>query len=299
MPAATHRLPYRPPYDHDAILRFLAARAIEGMETVTDGLYRRTIALGSGSGSVRIGHEPEHAALRATIDAPDEAVPAILARIRHVFDLDADLAAVGSHLARDPVLARLIAGRPGLRVPGGWDGFEQGVRAILGQQVTVGHARRLAGVLVRAHGGAVDGRDLSGLVRTFPDPDRIAGADLSVLAIPAPRREAIRAFACAVLAGPGLFDPAAPVEEAVARLRQVRGIGEWTAQYLALRALGHRDAFPASDVALLRAMAIDGERPIPAALQARAEAWRPYRAYAAQHLWTEDVDGERVSGDAR
>lgn len=283
----TLTLSYAPPYDWAAIVGFLAARAIAAVEVVTADRYRRTIEIDGRQGTVDVTPVPGRAALAATIRFPSvRALPAIVARLRRVFDLAADAGTIGAQLAEDPVLARLVAARPGLRVPGAWDGFELAVRAILGQQITVAAARQLAAKLVAAYGAPLADPD-GGLAATFPRPERLAGADLASLGMPRARAASLSALAAAAASDPRLFHPDQDLDAAVARLRALPGIGEWTAQYVAMRALREPDAFPAADVGLLRAMAgADGTRPTPAALLARAEAWRPWRAYAAQHLWT-------------
>jgi len=264
------KLAYHGRYDWDAMLAFLAARAVEGVEQVEDGRYRR---LGS-AGWMEISHVPAEACLRVT-----PAVPAAEAlRVRRLFDLDTDLAVIEAHFARDPFLAPLVGARPGLRVPGGWDGFEVGMRAVLGQQVSVPAARRLLGQLTRLCGQG-----------TFPTAGQVRDADLSALGMPGARRATLTALAAAAVADPSLFERQGTVEETVARLRAIPGIGEWTAQYIALRAAREPDAFPASDLGLLRGAAEGGVRPTPVQLLARAERWRPFRAYAAQHLWTADA----------
>jgi AraC family transcriptional regulator of adaptative response / DNA-3-methyladenine glycosylase II len=289
----TLRLRYRPPYDWAAMLAFLEARAIDGVEQVVEGGYRRTVAQEGQLGTVEVRHEPARDSLAVTVRFPSvQALPAILARVRRVFDVGADIETIGAHLARDPFLAPLLARRPGLRAPGGWDGFELAVRAILGQQVTVVAARQLAGRLVALCGEVLPeaARVHAGLARAFPSPERVAAADLDALGMPAARRAALKAMAEAALADPRLFHPLGTVEEAIARLRTIRGVGEWTAQYIALRALRETDAFPASDIGLLRGAADDaGARPTPEDLLQRAEPWRPWRAYAAQHLWAADA----------
>jgi AraC family transcriptional regulator of adaptative response / DNA-3-methyladenine glycosylase II len=280
-------LPYAPPYDWTAMIEFLAVRAIAGVEEVEASCYRRTVALDGRRGTIEVAPAPGQDALAATIRFPDlTALPAIVARIRRVFDLSADVRAIGAQLAKDDGLRRRVAARPGLRVPGAWDGFEMAVRAILGQQITVVAARRLAARLVAAHGDRF-GDDHEALSTTFPTPARLAEVDLARLGMPRARAAAISALAVMAAADAKLFHPAQDLDSAVARMRALPGIGEWTAQYIALRALREPDAFPAADIGLLRAMAeADGTRPTPAALLARAEAWRPWRAYAAQHLWT-------------
>jgi len=292
----TVRLRYRPPYDWSAMLSFLRARAIDGVETVDDDIYCRTVLQDGQVGTVEIAHLPERESLNVTIRFPSvRALPAIVARVRRVFDLGADVATIGAHLAQDPLLAPLIAERPGLRAPGGWDGFELAIRAILGQQVTVEAARQLAGRLVRLCGSALPARQRShaALTAAFPSAAQVAAADLSSLGMPSARRTALSALAEATLADPSLFQPLGTIEETVARLRAIRGVGEWTAHYIALRAVRETDAFPASDIGLLRGAARNGARPSPAELQGRAEPWRPWRAYAAQHLWAADAARSR------
>lgn len=289
-PGVTLLLRYRPPYDWAAMLSFLATRAIPGVEAVIDGAYHRTMTDGDSHGTVRVAHDAAREGLVATIRFPRmRALPAVVARIRRVFDPAADVGRIGAHLSADPVLAALVARRPGLRVPGGWDGFELAVRAVLGQQVTLAAARGLAGRLVLACGAACAGAD--GLCRVFPTPARVAASDLTTLGMPGARRATLHAIARAAIDDPGLFTTARGLDDSVGRLRAIPGVGEWTAQYIALRALRETDAFPATDIGLLRAAAdSNGARPSPAALLARAEAWRPWRAYAAQHLWAADAD---------
>jgi AraC family transcriptional regulator of adaptative response / DNA-3-methyladenine glycosylase II len=295
----TVRLRYRPPYDWDAMLSFLSARAVEGIEAVADGRYRRTVLHHGALGTVEIAHVPERQSLEVAIRFPSlRALPAIVDRVRRVFDLGADVTAIGAHLARDPLLAPLVAERPGLRAPGGWDGFELAVRAVLGQQVTVEAARRLCGRLAETCGTRM-AQDLGGgpLLRlAFPTAEQVLGADLGPLGMPNARKAALLAVAEAAAADPLLFQPLATIEETVQKLKAIRGVGDWTAHYIALRAARETDAFPASDIGLLRGAAgPDGLRPSPAELHGRAEPWRPWRAYAAQHLWAADAAFQGVS----
>ena len=290
--AVTLTLPYKPPYDWPAIIGFLAARAIPGVEHVEPELYARTIAVGGIQGSIEIrppGRQDRRHALTATIRFPGVTeLPFIVERIRCIFDLGADPSVIGAHLSADPHLAPLVTAKPGLRVPGAWEGFELGVRAILGQQITVVAATRLAGRLVAAMGTPMP-PELSAIPALrflFPTPDRLVGADLAaLLGLPAARGAALSVLAGAAQADARLFEPGQGLDEAVARLTTLSGIGEWTAQYVAMRALREPDAFPASDIGLLRAMATPAGRPKPAELLARAADWRPWRAYAALHLW--------------
>jgi AraC family transcriptional regulator of adaptative response / DNA-3-methyladenine glycosylase II len=288
----TLKLAYRPPYDWPAMLAFLRLRAIPGVEAVRDGVYARTIAIGDERGALSVTPAPD-ARLSVAIAFPKlAALPAIIARVRCLFDLAADPMTIGDHLAEDPALAPLVAARPGLRAPGAWDGFELAVRAVLGQQITVAAAIRLAGRLARDHGATLNAA-LPGfpeLTHVFPSAAQLAGVDLADLPMPRARSKALEALADAAAKDPGLFSPRRELTEAIARLRALPGVGEWTAQYIAMRQLREPDAFPAADIGLMRAMAdAGGVRPSAQALLARAERWRPWRAYAAQHLWAADA----------
>ena len=286
--ALSVHLAYRPPYDWDAMLSFLAARAIPGVEAVSGEIYRRTIAIGDDGGVISVAPADRNR-LSVSVRFPDmAALPSIIARVRRVFDLAADPDRIGAHLSLDPMLAPLVAARPGLRVPGAWDGFELAVRAIFGQQITVPAATGLLGRLVLAHGVPLPAAmtDVEGLTCLFPSLSRLAGADLALLGMPKARAVAVRSLAAAISADPTMFSRDASLEEAIAKLRSLPGIGEWTAQYIAMRELREPDAFPAADIGLMRAMATaDGRRPLPRELLSRAERWRPWRAYAALHLW--------------
>ncbi|WP_332766944.1 AlkA N-terminal domain-containing protein [Phenylobacterium sp.] len=289
--AATIRLPYRAPYDWPAMLAFLTARAIPGVEVVANGRYARTLTVGDARGVVMV--EPgEGAYLKVTLRFPKvQAWPAIIAKVRRVFDLAADPAIIEAHLSEDPDLAPLVAARPGLRAPGAWDGFELSVRAVLGQQITVHAARQLAGKISAAYGEPLldEAANKMGLTQFFPTPERLATVDVETLAMPRARGRALVGLAAAAAADPDLFGPRRSLDEAVVALRALPGIGEWTAQYIAMRALREPDAFPSADIGLMRALETpDGVRPTPADLLARAERWRPWRAYAASHLWAAD-----------
>ena len=233
--------------------------------------------------------------LTATVRFPNlRSLPAIIARIRRVFDLAADPVAIGAHLSRDTLLAPLVAARPGLRVPGAWDGFELAVRAVLGQQISVAAATRLAGILVQAYGEPIDSGE-PGLTHLFPTAAQLAGSDLAALGMPKSRRAALSSLAGSVVADPLIFGARRSLETAVTQLRSLAGIGEWTAQYIAMRELREPDAFPAADIGLMRAIAGGGApRPSPVELLARAERWRPWRAYAALHLWASEAQAPRT-----
>ena len=280
---------YASPYDWESITRFLAARAIPGVECVDDhGCYQRTIVLDGARGTLRVGADLKRNCLTVEINFPHvEALATIVNRVRQIFDLALDPIAVGNQLARDARLKPLLIARPGLRVPGAWDGFELAVRAILGQQITVSAATKLAGKLVAVFGDpiAIAGNDK--LRYTFPTPQKLCAVDLGALGMPAARSKALSALAIAAAADTQLFAPKPSLNAALTAMRALPGIGEWTAQYIAMRAFREPDAFPTGDIGLLRAMAdAAGRRPSAIELQACAEAWRPWRAYAALHLWT-------------
>jgi len=214
----------------------------------------------------------------------------IARRVRAMFDLDADMTAIRTHLARDPLLASAVRRRPGLRVPGAWDPFELAVRAILGQVVSVRAATTLAGRLAATHGHPLTapsaGSQADGGWRLFPGPGDLCDAALEVLGIPHPRADAVRALAAGISKGQIDLASFPDREIAVQALRELPGIGAWTAEYIAMRALREPDAFPAGDLGLRAAAAAGSRRLSEAALRRRAEAWRPWRAYAAMHLWT-------------
>jgi AraC family transcriptional regulator of adaptative response / DNA-3-methyladenine glycosylase II len=285
----TLRLRYRPPYDWDSMLAYLAQRAIPGIEIVEHDSYQRTVEFDGCVGFVRVVHLAQQQSLGVAIRFPSvRCLPAIVTRVRRLFDTGADIGTIDEHLSLDRVLAPLVAQRPGLRAPGGWDGFELAVRAVLGQQVSVAAARRLAGELVLRHGKPlpVTPDTHPGLSHVFPTPESLRRAESIRLGMPSARRASLKALAEAAVADRNLFRPFGTIEEAITRLRLIPGIGEWTAQYIALRALREPDAFPASDAGLLRGVAlIDGMRSSPDSLLKRSESWRPWRAYAAQHLW--------------
>ncbi|WP_349735193.1 DNA-3-methyladenine glycosylase family protein [Pseudomonas jessenii] len=277
-------LAYQPPYDWPALLGFLSARAIVGLERVVEGVYSRSIDLDGVHGTFSIQPATSDA-LELTLDFPEAAaVPEIVARVRRMFDLDADLSTIHRRLAVDPLMSRLIAERPGLRVPGTWDGLELAIRAVLGQQITVAAAIRLAGKLVAQYGTPLSSA-LPGLTHAFPRASVLAGADLAALGMPKSRGRTLSGVAQALLDDPRLFEPGR--EGGVARLLALYGIGDWTAQYIALRQLREMDGFPNGDVGLINALAALEGGPVTARqLLQRAEGWRPYRGYAAQVLWT-------------
>ena len=284
---AVHHLPYIPPYDWASVLGFLRLRAISGIERVDGDTWQRTFVLGGIEGVVKVsaGDGP-FLCVHCEPRLAGPALADLTARVVRVFDLDFDPVAANAHLARDPRLAPLVAARPGLRVPGAWEPFETAVRAVLGQQISVTAAVALAARLVEQHGTPLQ-RPVAGLSHRFPQPSDMLDVDPGRMRMPGARARTLCALATAVAADPSLLAEGQPLDRIVSRLLAIRGIGEWTAQYIALRALRHPDAFPASDIGLLRAFADgQGNRPSPRALAEHAEGWRPWRGRAAQHLWT-------------
>jgi AraC family transcriptional regulator, regulatory protein of adaptative response / DNA-3-methyladenine glycosylase II len=281
------RLPYRPPFDWPVLLGFLGPRAIPGVEMVEGECYRRTIALDRRHGVVEV--RPRDGSLEAIIRFPvADALGVIAERLTRQFDLMADVAAIDAHLGRDPLLAPLVAARPGLRVPGTWEPFELAVRAILGQQISVAAATMLAGRVAACYGTPLrleDGKPSPGLSYVFPAPADLTGADPGILRVPGARAAAIAGLAAALVREPDLLAPGQSLGDSVARLCHLAGIGPWTAHYVAMRALRAPDAFPAGDLGLRKAAATPDGVPTLKKLEARAESWRPWRAYAAIHLW--------------
>ena len=296
--ATTIQLPYRAPYDWAAMLDFWTLRAIPGVEAVKDGRYYRALIIEGVRGLVIVGPGSGNN-LALTLRFPQVKIwPRVIARVRRVFDLAADPLQIGAHLSADPDLAPLIARRPGLRAPGAWDGFELAVRAVLGQQITVQAAVLLAGRIAVDHGEPIGDEALLalGLTHYFPTPERLVDLDPETLPMPRSRGRALASLARAAVADSNLFGMKLGLEEAITQLKALPGIGEWTAQYIAMRALREPDAFPAADIGLMRALeTADGVRPTAAELLARAEPWRPWRAYAASHLWAADASSQPQS----
>jgi len=301
------RLSYRPPLDWEAIAGYLGHRATRGVERVdrVDGraVYRRTIALPSAAGAVQ-------GWLSVSVPAPEQVLrrkdanvlvvtlssgllPALMGamqRLRELFDLDADPLRIAAHLATDPLLAADVSAAPGLRMPGAWDRFELALRAVLGQQVSVVGASTLSGRMAERFGAAVV-TPFDGLDRAAVTAETLAAVeldDIAAIGMPRSRANTIRELARFAVAGGLRMAPGTTCEDAVAKLDALPGIGPWTAHYVAMRALRHPDAFPSGDLGLRKALGVlEGAADVPgeAALERRSEAWRPWRAYAAIHLW--------------
>lgn len=277
------RLPFRTPLWPDNLFGHLVATAVPGVEEWRDGSYRRTLRLPHGAGIVALAPRVDHVDCRLTLaDARDRA-PAI-ARCRRMLDLDADPSAIDAHLGLDPHLAPLVRRAPGRRVPGAADPAELAVRAVLGQQVSTAAARTHAARLVVAHGEPIDDPG-GGLTHLFPDPPALARLDPASLALPGARRASLVALVGALAGGELDLGAATAFDEARRALARLPGFGPWTIEMIAMRALGDPDAFPATDLGVVKAAHALGLPSTPAALAAASAAWRPWRAYAVQHLW--------------
>jgi len=276
-------LGYRPPLAWNDMLRFLAARAIAGVECITADAYHRTVAIGKHHGWLSVRQLSEKNQLVVEISpALAPALPQVLARLRSLFDVDARPDAIAAHLATDERLAATVRRKPGLRVPGAFDGFELSWRAVLGQHISVRGASTLAARLAGRLGEPI-ATPLPCLNRLTPPPAAIAAARTSTIAsigLPSARAETLRGLAKAVERGTISFEPGADPAETEDSLMQLVGIGPWTAAYIAMRALHWPDAFPAGDLGLVKASGLSKKKLIEA-----SEAWRPWRAYAAMHLW--------------
>jgi len=271
------RLAYRPPYDWNALLAFLAARAIPGVEWIDDDRYHRTIAIDGKTGSFSVAKAADDApALILDVQFGDsQALLAIVERVRRMFDVAADPSVIAEQLSSDVLLKRACAAHPGIRTPGAWDPFELTVRAILGQQISVAAATTIAGRVAARWGTPID--HAKGLTHLFPTPAQMANAPLEEAGIISARANTLRSVARAIGGGSLVFDGVSTGEA----LRSIPGIGDWTAQYVLMRALNEPDAFPSGDLVLKR-MAGGCTAPV---LERRSEAWRPWRAYAVMLLW--------------
>jgi AraC family transcriptional regulator of adaptative response / DNA-3-methyladenine glycosylase II len=278
---------YRPPYDWQGVLAFLAARALTGIEHVTDSSYARTVQLGKARGWIRVTPaKPQNTLLVEFTHTLTPVLPALLSRVRALFDLDARPDVIAKRLRRDPRLALAVRASPGLRVPGAFSGFEMGLRAILGQQVTVKAATAIAARFVAVFGESI-ATPLPELNRLTPLPDRIARASVEDIArhrIVAARAKSLIALAKAQISGEVCLDRRTHhnPDDSIRRLAELPGIGPWTAHYIAMRAMRWPDAFPKEDVAVRNNLG--GVSPKEA--ETLSQAWRPWRSYAVMHVWS-------------
>jgi AraC family transcriptional regulator of adaptative response / DNA-3-methyladenine glycosylase II len=277
------RLAYRPPYHWNQVHDFFAMRALPGVERVDVRGYARTVALSTGHAIVCVRPLESEDALELRVrGAPPASLFQLSSAARRTFDLAADPAAIALAFKSDPLLSPLVHNRPGLRIPGAWDPFECAVRAVLGQQVSVAAGRTLAARLV-ARAGQELATGTEGLTHLFPSPGALEAANLDGLGITGARIRALKEMARAVM--DGRLDFTLPATEVAAALALLPGFGDWTAQYVSLRALGEPDAFLSGDLVLRRVAGVDGSPLTARLLEARAEAWRPWRGYAVLHLW--------------
>lgn len=297
-------LPFKAPYDWARVLRFLAGRATPGVEAVEDGTYRRAIEYAGADGVLSVRRHARARRLIVTVEGEVSRHAAALApRIATMFDVDADPSAIGTHLGRDRWLAPLVEAAPGLRVPGAWSAFELAVRAIVGQQVSVKAATTLIGRLVARAGARHEAHADAAIAWRFPTPAALAQADLTQIGMPGKRVAALQGVARAIASGEvpiDRTDGAPPASAELAAMREallaLPGIGPWTVEYIAMRAWRDADAWPATDLVLMQSIAArDAALNRPAAQRARTEAWRPWRAYAAMHLWNEVTDRSQAA----
>ncbi|MDL4913674.1 MAG: AlkA N-terminal domain-containing protein [Enterobacterales bacterium endosymbiont of Blomia tropicalis] len=278
------RLSYRPPYDWQAMLNFLQMRLMKEVEAIEGETYRRTVALGKYRGWISVSHLPAKNALQVTFTTSlIPVLPALLRRLRDLFDLNAQPLLIAAHLRQDPLLASSINTFPGLRVPGAFDGFEMGVRAILGQQITVKAATTLSSRFAQAFGEPCL-TPFADLSRYSAHPQHIAEAtidDIARLGIVSARSNAILAFATACAEGALRFNATLSPDEMMRLLVSLPGIGPWTAHYIAMRALRWPDAFPKEDIAIRNNLG----GLTPRAAEERSQQWRPWRSYAVMHIW--------------
>ncbi len=290
----TIRLAYRPPLDWQSVLGFLRARAIPGVESVESETYQRSIEVDGKSGIIEVMPASEGPYLILRIQLPTMTrLAQIVDRVRRIFDLDADPIRIADDLGMDPMLRSAARVLPGLRLPGAWDPFELMIRAVLGQQISVKAASTIAGRIVQKFGTPVDGKSASWITHVFPKAEVLCDADLHEVGLTGARARTIRTIAMATRNGTLPRDGSLGLDSVVESLTEIPGIGEWTAEYIAMRAFGEPDAFPEGDLGLRHAVS-NGDSLISSAdLRRMAERWRPWRAYAAMYLWSYTAKKER------
>ena len=271
-------LAYRPPFDWPALLHFLERRLYAGVEAIVDSAYLRTVSIGGHTGWIRVRPSARHHALSVEV-SPElgRVIPSVLTRVRRLFDLGAEPDRIAQRLGK------LAAMCPGLRMPGAFDGYEVAIRAVLGQQISVKGATTIAGRFAAAFGEPAD-TPFAELSLLMPTAQRVSGvspAAMAKIGVTSARANTLLGVSRAMAQNPNLLEPGADVEQAIARLKTLPGIGEWTAQYLAMRAFAWPDAFPATDLGIRKALGLEDERKIIA----HAQIWRPWRGYATMHLW--------------
>jgi AraC family transcriptional regulator of adaptative response / DNA-3-methyladenine glycosylase II len=291
----THRIPYDEPYDYQCVLDYLAIRAVSGVEYVSRDTYRRTYQLDGKPGILEVSDDPHSHCLQVNVwTANPENLPAVLERVARLFGVDLAPAEALACLQSDPLLGPLVEARPGLRIPGAWDAFEIAVRAVTGQQVTLRAATAMVSRAARICGTDLKwpAAEAAGLNRLFPEPAQLAAANLYDVGMPSQRMAALRSLASLAANDTTLFSPDPAGRK---RLLSQPGVGDWTAQYIAMRAHRNQDAFPAADVVIRRMLGEEnGARMTPSSALRRAEAWRPWRTWATLHLWTASATGRKT-----
>jgi AraC family transcriptional regulator of adaptative response / DNA-3-methyladenine glycosylase II len=292
-------MPYRPPFDWPSLIQFLKPRATPGVESVEEEIYRRTVEIAGVAGAIEVWHDAGHARLsmRVLLPACDQLMQ-VVQRTRRLFDLGTDALHIGSYLARDRRLAGMVLERPGMRVPGAWDGFELAVLALLGQNLAPDHLSPLIVPLIKTFGRPLQS-PIAGLTHLFPSPEALADANLEGIGIPAQQATTISDLARAVLAGRLTFDSITGSRDAALRLNSLLGLGEETAAYIAMRALGDPDAFSCASPAFRRALASHRSPVSSEEIMRIFEAYRPWRAYAAMHFWTSIQQTALRTGSSR
>jgi AraC family transcriptional regulator of adaptative response / DNA-3-methyladenine glycosylase II len=276
----TLHLPFRPPLDWQALLSYLETRQITGVEKIENNVYYRSIRRGDNHGIISVRHTEKARHLELTLHIEDTAgLMDVVRRVRRIFDLGADPMCITNHLKKDPGLSPAVTSFPGLRIPGGWDNFEIAVRTVIGQQISIQAANTITRRLVQRFGAPMENASVPGITHLFPTPRDLASADLTVIGLPGKRAETLSTLASKAAAGEIVLEGIVHPEPVKRRLMQIPGIGQWTTEYIAMRALREPDAFPASDLAIKRRL-----REMGAAN--RTDIWRPWRAYAAMYIWT-------------
>ena len=282
----TLTLSYRPPFDWQRMLKFFELRAIPGVESVVNGAYRRTIRINETTGMISVVQSLKGNTLLLTVALSDSRdLMSIVERVRRMFDLDANMAAIHNILTADPVLERSVRKQPGLRLPGVWDPFEAAIRAVLGQQVSVKGARTLIGRIVAKTGARFESPDYRELTHFFPTAHELNACDPGGIGVPESRVRSIQLLAEKADSESLFFVVKESLPDFIEKLTRIPGIGDWTAQYIAMRAMGEPDAFPAGDLGIIKALRHDDERLSVKEIRQRAETWRPWRAYATMYLW--------------
>lgn len=291
MPAAQPTilsLPFRQPFSFRQVTGFLKPRAIPGVEFVEDDFYCRNIVMDGTAGFIAVAAPYKDHALRLEIHLPDQdAKPALIKeRVENIFDLNAPVKAIDDHLRKDRLLSSLVARQPGIRVPGSFNPYELCIRAIVGQQISVKGATTLIGRIAAGYGGPLDTPNAFHLKYRFPGPEKLVDADFKGIGLTRARKVTIHQLSAAVLEGRVNFHPTITPAALQEALLHIKGIGKWTAQYILMRTVKHPDAMPFSDLGLLKAVGSDAKPGNEKHLRKMSIPWKPWRAYAAMHLWS-------------